>query len=143
MTPEDTHIKYDHFYYPKLLELKCPDCNKKCYAKNEAVPEEMEYFIDIAPYKRVWEFKCTNCIKTQSLDWKATKRFTLWNRLEIRNELLWAWNTQHLDMILKRLKNENIDQHPWGFFAHYINKNWLKKLTKVADWRKIALLINE
>ena len=138
-----THVMYDHFHFPRNLELKCPYCGAKSHAKNTSVPESIEHFMDISIFIGIWEFKCINCIKTQQLDWDELKEIALWNKIEIRNEIVWAWNSKHLDMIVKRLKNENIENHAWGFFATYINKNWLKNLKKEADWKKIEALIVE
>ncbi len=81
MKSGNTHIKYDHFHFPKRMELKCPKCGMKSVAKNMNVPETIEHFIDISDYERVWEFKCIKCIKIQHLKWEEIREIELWNRI--------------------------------------------------------------
>ncbi len=142
MKSGDTHIKYDHFHFPRLLELKCSSCNSKSIATNESVPLEIEHFIDIADFNRTWKYKCVTCIKKQDLNWEELKAFELWNKIEIRNETVWAWNSKHLELILMSLRKENTKSHQWQYFVNYLPKKWLQKIKKESDFKKIELLLS-
>ncbi len=132
-----THIKYDHYYYPRIIELKCPNCRNYARAINETVPNEIEYFMDIARFGKIWNFKCVSCIKEYEINWSEIQKIDLWYKIQVRNETVWSWNAKHLDLIIKRLKSENIKNHSWAFFATYINKKWLEKIKKKSDIQKL------
>ena len=141
MKSGDTHVIYDHFHFPRLLELKCSNCSSKSIATNENVPIEIEHFIDIADFNRTWEYKCVTCIKKQDLNWEELKAFELWNKIEIGNETVWAWNAKHLELILMCLRKRSTKNHPWQYFVNYLPKKWLQKIKKESDFKKIELLL--
>ena len=138
-----SHVKYDHFHFPRKVELKCPTCDQKSFAENKNVPGNFPHFIDISGYEKVWEFSCLTCIKREKMTWEELSKIRLWNKISIKNEVVWAWNINHLEMILKKLRGENIDSHDWAFFANYLNKNWLKNIRKKADFTKIESFLSE
>jgi hypothetical protein len=45
---------------------------------------------------------------------------------------LWAWNETHLGLLLHVLEGGDAAEHPVGFFATYMHKEWLKKTRRAA-----------
>ena len=97
--------------------------------------------MDIAPFEKQWTLNCSHCIKSSLLDWTALQQTVLWYKTAVRGEVIWAWNAQHLELILLKLKQKNIDNHPWRHFATYVKKRWLTKLRKPSDWRKLEVML--
>ena len=138
-----THTKYDHYYFPKLVELKCPTCQSKANAINISKRLEEEFFIDLAPYERIWEFNCSVCIKRTLLDWQEIKTFDLWYSLSIKNTRIWAWNKNHFELVYLVLKKKNYNNHKWKFFKNYVNKKWYTSIKSTSDFKKIAQMLKE
>lgn len=136
-----THLKYDHYHYPRLIELRCPSCDSKATAINISADEQEEYFIDLAPYDRIWEFNCLNCIKRNNIEWEDIQEYELWNSLRIRKTRIWAWNKYHLELIYLVLKKKKFNNHKWEFFKNYINKDWYHSIKNKSDFKKIEDLL--
>ncbi len=136
-----THVKYDHFHYPRVIELHCPKCNAQALASNKDAPPGIEHFIEIAEFEKCWNIKCLTCDFRTTKKWEEMKIFKLWLKREIRDVEFWAWNRNHLHMILKRLKNENLESDRWSFFETYIPGIWLTQLRGKRELKKIEHLM--
>ncbi len=135
------HVKYDHYHYPKNIDLRCPYCGNHSIAINENVPEAIVHFIDISPFEKVWTFTCTHCIKKYPVQWSEIQKMDLWYKIQMKNETVWSWNKQHLDLIIRCFKKEDVETHAWSFFKTYIRKNWLKKIKTKSDIQKLENLL--
>lgn len=138
-----THIRYAHYHYPRVIELKCPKCLGKALAINADATKEIEYFMDIAHFEKRWNTKCSKCSFRRNTNWEETKELELRFKVEIRDIEFWAWNKEHLKMILKRLRNEDLKSDKWELFSAYIPGKWLSKLTGKRELRKIKNLLQE
>ncbi len=136
-----THVRYDHYHYPREIDLLCPHCKNHSVAINENVPKEIEHFIDIANFEKIWDFKCIYCIKKYQVEWDDIQNMDLWYKINLKGVLIWAWNSKHLDMIIKKLKKEDIKNHSWVFFESYLNKNCLKKIKNKSDIGKLENML--
>jgi hypothetical protein len=138
-----THIRYAHIHYPRKIELKCKKCASKAVATNLHVPDGIAHFIDISSFDKTWNVVCQNCTFRAELNWSELKEFDLWLKTEIRTIEFWAWNIDHLKMILKKLKKEDLKTDPFSFFESYIPKEWLLKFNSDRGIKKIEKLIEK
>ena len=136
-----THVKYAHFYFPRKIEVLCSNCSRPSTLTNIDAPIEIEFFIDIAPYKHEWNFNCNHCLKRKLVDWDSVKKFELLNKINIRNETIWAWNTNHLDYLVGVFSNSENKNHEWTFYRNYIKKNWFQKIKNKSDRKKLLDLL--
>jgi|GEM_PF-6126262 len=138
-----THIKYGHFYYPRLIQAVCPFCSRPSLLTNIDAPVELHYFIDAAPFRLSWNFRCDNCFRRKIFTWDETKNIELLLKVSIRNKIIWAWNRNHLNYLIGLFSdNENIN-HDWAFYKNYINKDWFKKTKNKSDLNKLIELYRQ
>lgn len=138
-----THVKYEHFYYPNIIQVVCPFCSKPSLLTNIDAPTECDFFMDIAPFRKEWNFSCNQCLNRKKVSWNETKDFELLNKISIRNEIIWAWNTSHLDYLIGLLSGKEYKEHSWSFYKSYLNKNWFQKTKNKSDIRKLIELMKK
>ena len=97
--------------------------------------------MDIVSFEKQWTLTCPHCVRSSVLDWTSLKQSELWFKTTVRGEVIWAWNGQHLKLILLKIKGEDFEGHPWHPFATYVKKSWLTKLKKQKDWRKLEVML--
>lgn len=139
----EMHRKYGHFYFPRVVQVVCPHCKKPSSLTNINAPEDVEFFIDTAHYELAWIFKCNFCINKREVSWAETKEMDLLVKINIREENIWAWNSNHLDYLISLLSNNEKTNHQWAFYKNYVNKNWFKKTKNKADLQKLLKLYEE
>lgn len=140
MSGSTTHIRYEHYHFPRIIEIVCPYCEKPTRLINVDAPEAIEHFMDIAGFTLSWFLRCNNCLKRTTEQWNDIKNFKLINEIDIRGEIIWAWNTKHLDYLIEVFSGKETNKNPWAFFRTYINKNWFKKVKNTADLSKLTAL---
>lgn len=137
----DNHVRYDHFHYPRLVVLYCPSCAKQVQATNLDCPAGYEHFLDIASFRKLWLVSCPSCGFRRDADWEQLKQYSLWYKLELRNEEVWAWNAEHLTFIIQRLEKRVDKAHPWAYFETYLHRKWLTKLSQERYTKKLKALL--
>ena len=45
---------------------------------------------------------------------------------------IWAWNHDHLGMLIHFLEGKPAAEHPFGYFATYLRKRWLKRSRRAS-----------
>jgi hypothetical protein len=135
-----THIRYQHYHFPRVIQVVCPNCLNPAKLTHCDAPESIAHFIDTDFKNRNWMFFCTNCVKRETKNWTEISALNLLNKMEIRQELIWAWNADHLDYIIELLSGNEIKDHKWSFFKAYINKNWFTKIRKISDINKLKTM---
>jgi len=143
----ETHVKYQHFHYPREIDVKCKFCEAKAKLINKDVPNEIDHFIDVSNFRKVWELLCKGCMKRIEYNWEETKDFPLLYVIKFKRDNIWAWNKKHLEYIISVLLNNEDKLSKWLYFRNYINKSWLlnsksssskSKLEKVLVQMKIT-----
>ncbi|TFF39610.1 hypothetical protein [Mucilaginibacter psychrotolerans] len=124
-----------------MIEVVCSSCTKSALLIHSEAPVTVEHFLDIDYSSRIWEFNCIHCLKRMTVLWEETKKFSLTNKVEIGNEVVWAWNKNHLAFIVSVLKKEEITNHAWANFRTYINKSWLTKIHNNSVINKLEALL--
>lgn len=137
----DSHVRYGHFHFPRVVALVCPTCHEQALATNVDCPVDYEHFLDISPFRNLWKVSCSNCSLRREEGWDTLKSYKLWYKLDLRKEEVWAWNRQHLSFIIQRLEKKADRAHPWIYFESYLPKTWLTKLSKEQYANKLKALL--
>jgi hypothetical protein len=134
-----THVEYGHRYYPRWVQVVCPFCSKPASLLHTEA--KGEFFADLEYSKRTYQFNCNYCLKRKFIDWDDIKDWQLLNKISVRNEEIWAWNTNHLDYLIGVFSGNENKLHDWAFFRTYINKKWFTKTRHPADINKLKQLL--
>ena len=54
---------------------------------------------------------------------------------------IWAWNREHLEMVIHVLEGRPASEHPFGYFATYLRKRWLKRTRRSSFVRAARALL--
>jgi len=76
-----------------------------------------------------WSIACQACtFRAANLDWKAMRASALlYFVTDVGRVEFWAWNEEHLGLLIHVLEGGATSTHPLGYFATYMHKEWLKK----------------
>lgn len=124
-----THIRYCHRTFPTLVEIVCPKCHHRAVATLAVYDEGFVKVMDIDQYHDDWSILCTNCpYRAGSLTWSGLKKIReLYFKRDVIGTTFWAWNREHLHMLLLLLEEKDISNHPYKYFATYAKGDWLRK----------------
>jgi len=73
-----------------------------------------------------WKIVCEKC-DYRGINLPYDKLPKIYYQVEAKRYVLWAWNRDHLMMLLKLLKQESIKCDPYEWFSTYAHKEWLQK----------------
>ena len=125
-----THVRYDHLQRPTKIEVVCPRCGGCAVATEPAYDCGILVIGNVSPHWDKSEFtaRCTSCF------WRASNLHydqlpAPYHQVSVSGRTLWAWNTDHLDMLRQVLEGEKVKEHPYAFFETYIHRGW-------QQWRK-------
>jgi len=135
------HIKYGHYYYPVRIQVVCPNCLKSAALTH--ICAKGDFLIDYAYDTKTYQLNCNSCLKKDLMSWEGTKALQLLNKISIRNEEIWAWNTNHLEYLIGVFSGHEDKSHDWAFFRNYINKKWLTKTRHPSDILKLKRLLED
>ncbi len=72
-----------------------------------------------------WELRCDECPRRErGIAYESLP--PPYYVVEARGTTLWAWNEEHLTMLLDLLEGRSLEEHPYGWFATYVEKNWTR-----------------
>jgi len=137
-----THIQYGHVTRPTELALVCPRCGAVALAR-QPVHATRPAIGDCWPeWSQPWRITCTRCVfRAERLDWEAMRATApLYFVTEVAGVELWAWNEDHLGLLIHVLEGGDAADHPLGYFATYMHKEWLKKTRRAAFARAACRL---
>ena len=123
-----SHVRYDHRSRPTLLHLSCPKCSGRCFAQKPSESEKGVFTGDCNKAWSIddWKVVCENCdFRAENLSYESLPK--VFYQVEARANVLWAWNRDHLIMLLKLLRHESIKDDPYEWFSTYAHKEWLQK----------------
>ncbi|MDR6561081.1 MULTISPECIES: hypothetical protein [unclassified Arcicella] len=138
----ETHVKYAHFHFPRTIDVQCPFCSQPSELVNINASMDTDFFIDLAPYQKVWTLICNHCLNRKSMSWDDTKKIELLNKITIREETIWAWNTHHLHYLIGVFSGKEDKNHKWAFYRNYIHKKWFQKTANKSDILKLENLLS-
>lgn len=122
-----THVRYGHTTRPTCLEVLCPSCGERAFAKK---PSEVKFksclVSDLSPTYRVedWEIKCHLCLhRASGIAYESLPDlYYSGNKLNV-----WAWNTDHAKCIIKYLSGQDTSDNPYDWLMTYVRGEWKKK----------------
>ena len=144
MLSGSSHVRYDHRSRARILHVACPRCQRRAEAKKES---ELEKGNVIGDTEGTWELSdwsivCHACpFRQSSLAYEQLP--DLFCRLDIRGIAIWAWNFDHLQMLLRLLNHESIDGDPYRWFATYAHGDWLRESNRSAIVKKLRQFLAE
>lgn len=130
-----THIRYGHVTRPTEVLLLCPRCGGHAQATQDAWHAGKLSSGDCTPgFREPWAVVCLACpYRAKELAWDEMLAVgALALQVEVRGEVLWAWNTTHLTMLISVLDGGDPKDHPLGYFATYMHRAWLLKTRRGA-----------
>lgn len=125
------HVRYDHKLRPTKIDVVCPNCQELAVARDRISEEGSVFCGDMTKSWRGAPFDvvCTRCAyKSSGLSYAQLP--PPYHQIYVYGERLWAWNSQHLNMIYLVLCGRDIKGHPYEWLATYIHGNWKKKSRK-------------
>lgn len=126
----ECHYRYRHTSRASVIDVVCRSCGHRAVAS--CVPNAFSIWPVGAVLGGGWvemgavhyTITCTHCTyRSQSTRLKDITPF-FWD-FDAAGCRVWAWNREHLQMLLKILRGESTtgDAHEW--FRTYIPRNWL------------------
>ncbi len=125
MSGNRSHVRYDHRQRPTCIEVRCPTCQGLAVAKEPEFEEGLLVVGDTSPSwgQQRFQMICTECLyRAEGLGYGDLPE--PFHQIEEGGDVLWAWNTDHLRMILRSLHGEDVRHDPYGFFETYIHGAW-------------------
>lgn len=121
------HVRYDHRQRPTCIEIACPRCAGRAVASGADHAEGRRVIGDASPGWDAADFSvtCTACMHRAKGLCYAELGAPL-HQVSIAGRTLWAWNEEHLRMILKTLRGESLKGDSYAFFATYIRRGWMQ-----------------
>ncbi|RRD67565.1 hypothetical protein EII19_05520 [Comamonadaceae bacterium OH2310_COT-174] len=125
-----SHVRYDHRQRPAQLDVRCPRCGQRALATPppallDAMPDVRIAADGNALWDQPFDLRCTACLyRAQGVAYAQLP--PLFHQISVGGRTLWAWNSEHLDMIAQALQGRDVRRHPYGFFATYIQRGWMQ-----------------
>ena len=122
-----SHPRYAHENSPSRIEVRCPKCRGRAIADRIPLPIDARPGRGPAiPPEPKWKLVCTAC--SHRADETAFEDLTEpYIQVSARGETLFAWNREHLSMLLRLLRGESVQGDPYESYATYCRGSWLKK----------------
>lgn len=137
------HVRYNHSCRASVIDLVCPACGHRAVAS--AVLDERfggplgavagDGFIEMGAVR--WGIACTHCAhraEATSID-VLTPFFWEFDAAGCR---VWAWNRDHLQMLLKVLRGESVAGDTHECLRTYIPREWLLRGNRPRIAKEIA-----
>jgi hypothetical protein len=124
-----THIRYGHVTRPTELALACPRCQSLALATQPCRAAGKRTAGDCQPeWGEPWAIVCQRCaFRAPGLSWARMRAAgPLFFTTTFAGVELWAWNREHLGMIVHVLEGRPAGEHAFGYFATYLRKEWLR-----------------
>ena len=133
-----SHVRYGHRCRARDLHVLCPRCGERALAQKNS---EREMGVLIGDLSGTWDLsdwrvQCDSCLY-RSIDVAYEELPKFYYRVEARGVELWAWNRDHLAMLLMVLEDQSVENHPFGWLATYARREWLLKRNRVGLARAI------
>jgi hypothetical protein len=123
-----THVRYGHGAGPTEVALLCPACGGEALATLPCWRAGVYVIGDLSPEWRSteWRVVYTACPhRAGPFDYAQMRACApLYLDMGATGEDFWAWNRDHLAMLIAALSARDVSSHPLGWFAHYIPGHW-------------------
>lgn len=132
-------MRYGHVTRPTELALRCPRCNGLARATQPAHAKAWSVGDCSPEWGERWGVACERCPhRASELPWEAMHdAYPLYFVTQVGQVELWAWNRDHLGLIVHILEGGDASDHPLGYFATYLQQEWLRR-TRRLTFAKVA-----
>ena len=119
------HKRYDHQVRPTRIDVICPKCKNLAVAIDTVTEQGSLFAYDISESWNGAPFlvSCSKCPYKEK-DQTYYQLPDPYHQIFHNGQKLWAWNTDHLLMILKALKGEDISSNRYFVLHTYIHGYW-------------------
>lgn len=126
-----THVRYGHRVGPSLRALVCPSCAGEARATLPCHERGVLLVGDLSPDFDAdeWRVACTRCAhRAGPLSYEAMRAHApLFFIREAASAALWAFNREHLALVLAVLEGRPVAGHPLERLATYVPGAWKRR----------------
>lgn len=126
------HVVYDHRWRPSQIDVVCPGCGALAQARDP------HHGTNINPHdeffdKPVFRVACTRC-PFRAANLRFNELPDLYHQVGARGRVLWAWNLEHLQMLLGAMQQRDAasNKRIVAPYVEYINGDWKRHRAEFA-----------
>jgi hypothetical protein len=131
-----------HITRPDEVHVVCPKCGGRAVACTQQGRRFAFNMVDLGPgMAALWSVTCLACpYRAQDLAYQDIGG--RYYRVEARGKELWAWNRDHLVMMLRYLEGRSISDHPYRPYRTFMRKEWISRSNRAAFAKAIRKLLD-
>lgn len=139
----ECHVRYHHTSSASIIDIVCPTCGHRAVAS--CVPNTLSNWPGgtllgggwVERKAVYWAKVCTHCTFRSESTCQDNITPFYWD-FDAAGCRVWAWNREHLQMLLKVLQGESIagDVHEW--FRTYVRREWLLRQNRLRIAKEIV-----
>jgi hypothetical protein len=138
-----THVRYEHSCGPTLVAVRCPRCDAQAKASLPLHAAGVALVGDLSPEYggQEWVVSCSECpLRAGPFYYDEMRAFApLWFDLRGQGEDFWAWNAEHLEMLVLIFESADVTKHSHGWLATYVPGDWKRRASHYAKVAKRLL----
>ncbi len=133
-----TRVRSDRSSRPRDLHVRCPSCKGRALATKST---ERDHDVIVGDCRTTWmhgdwSLRCDVCTFTnEGLTYVELPG--PYYEVQARGVSLWAFNEQHLTMLLDLLEGRDVERHPYAWLASYADRDWLRRGARKALARAV------
>jgi hypothetical protein len=123
-----THIRYAHVTRPTEIAVACPRCGGCALATQPSHALGQLTAGDCSrEFGEPWSVACRACpFRATGLPWSEMRALSpLYFRATVAGVEIWAWNRDHLAMLVAALEGRPLAGKPYAYFSTYLRREWL------------------
>ncbi len=133
-----------HLTRPDEIHVVCPKCGGRAMARTPARRHYAFHMVDLDPrgFASHWSVTCLECPhRARNLAYRDIGN--RYYRVEVRGKELWAWNKDHLVMMLRFLEGQSISDHPYRLYRTFMRKEWISRSNRTVFAKAIRKFLND
>ncbi len=138
-----TKPSYGHALVPTLIELRCPNCSGMLRVTHPShttgATDTPDGWFLWSRLKPNWRVDCTKCLRRRSnVSYDELPDLgALYYSASVGTDELWAWNREHLEMLLAYLRYQDVASSRWRAYKTFIPGRW-KSPRRRSEYVKAA-----
>lgn len=133
-----------HLTRPDEIHVVCPKCGGRAVAHTPARRHYPARMVDLdrRGFSSHWSVACLECPhRARNLAYEDIGG--RYYRVEARGKELWAWNRDHLVMMLRHLEGRSISDHPYHPYQTFMRKEWVSRSNRTAFAKAIRKFLDD
>lgn len=123
-----SHVLYGHRCGPSQVALTCPHCGREAQASLPCSISGVHLIGDLSPEwsSTEWHVACLTCAyRAGPFDHRQMRDHApLYFRMDDSGQDLWAWNRDHLRLLINVFSDSDVTDHPYARLVTYIPGHW-------------------